>query len=406
MNRFSPSTPRIPGIRFVHSPGPTRVPDEVMHAMQRPMTDLSDPRVAAMIAECESGMKRLLHSPNSEVFLFASNGHGMWESAAANLASPQHTLLLAGSGHFSDQWAIQIEGLGIALQRTPYQEGHPFDVAAIEQALREDKDYSISAVLVVHTDTASGVTSDLEAVRRAIDAASHPALYVVDVVASLAASPFDMDALGVDVALGSSQKGLMMPPGLGFVAVNAQAMAWSAQHADPRFYWDWQRRQSTNQSAKFCGTPPLAHIAGLETAIALLEAEGLPNVWARHQRLAGAVHAAVVRWAVPGAMRFHARLPETRSASVTAIEVVPGIDPEVLRTVARERFQVAMAGGLGPLAGRVFRIGHLGDMNEPMILGALAGIEAAMTVQKIPFGTDGVAAAVAFLAAQSVAASA
>lgn len=401
MNRFSPSTPRIPGIRFVHSPGPTHVPAEVMHAMQRPMTDLSDPRVAAMIAECESGMKRLLHSPNSEVFLFASNGHGMWESAAANLASPQHTLLLAGSGHFSDQWAVQIEGLGIALQRTACQEGHPLDVAAIEQALREDKDHRISAVMVVHTDTASGVTSDLAAVRRAIDAAAHPALYAVDVVASLAASPFDMDALGVDVALGSSQKGLMMPPGLGFVAVNAQAMAWAARYAEPRVYWDWQRRQSVHQSAKFCGTPPLAHIAGLETAIALLEAEGLSNVWARHQRLAGAVHAAVERWAVHGAMRFHARLPETRSASVTAIEVAPGIDPEALRTVARERFQVAMAGGLGPLAGRVFRIGHLGDMNEPMILGALAGIEAAMTVQKIPFGTDGVAAAVAYLAAQS-----
>jgi alanine-glyoxylate transaminase/serine-glyoxylate transaminase/serine-pyruvate transaminase len=226
-------------------------------------------------------------------------------------------------------------------------------------------------------------------------------LYVVDVVASLAASPFDMDALGVDVALGSSQKGLMMPPGLGFVAVNAKAMAWSARHAEPRFYWDWQRRDSDNQSAKFCGTPPLAHIAGLETAIALLEEEGLPSVWARHQRLAGAVHAAVERWTVPGAMRFHARQPETRSASVTAIEVASGIDPEALRTVARERFQVAMAGGLGPLAGRVFRIGHLGDMNEPMILGALAGIEAAMTVQKIPFGTDGVAAAVAYLAAQN-----
>lgn len=401
MNRFSPSSPRIPGIRFVHSPGPTHVPDEVMHAMQRPMTDLSDPRVAAMIAACESGMQRLLRSPRAHVFLFASNGHGMWESASVNLSSPRHTLLLAGSGHFSDQWAVQTEGLGIALQRTPYQEGHPFDVAAIEQALRADTAHQISAVMVVHTDTASGVTSDLAAVRRAIDATGHPALYVVDVVASLAAAPFDMDALGVDVALGSSQKGLMMPPGLGFVAVSAKAMAWSAQHAQPRFYWDWQHRNSLNQSAKFCGTPPLAHIAGLETAIALLEAEGLNKVWARHQRLAGAVHAAVERWAVPGALRFHAPLPATRSASVTAIEVAAGIDPEALRTLARERFQVAMAGGLGPLAGRVFRIGHLGDMNEPMILGALAGIEAAMTVQKVPFGTDGVAAAVAYLAAQA-----
>jgi alanine-glyoxylate transaminase/serine-glyoxylate transaminase/serine-pyruvate transaminase len=168
---------------------------------------------------------------------------------------------------------------------------------------------------------------------------------------------------------------------------------------EPRFYWDWQRRDSSNQSAKFCGTPPLAHIAGLETAIALLEEEGLPHVWARHQRLAGAVHAAVERWAVPGAMRFHARQPETRSASVTAIEVASGIDPEALRTVARERFQVAMAGGLGPLAGRVFRIGHLGDLNEPMIIGTLGAIEMALGLAGVPHAKGGVQAALDSLAA-------
>ena len=398
MIQASSITPRIAGIRFVHSPGPTHVPDEVMHAMQRPMTDLSDPRVAATIAACEQGMKRILRTQHANIFLYASNGHGVWEAVSANLASPKHTLLIAGSGHFSDQWALQTLGLNISIQRTAHTEGHPIDVAAIEQALREDKAHKISAVMVVHTDTASGITSYLAAVRRAITAAAHPALYVVDVVASLAAAPFDMDALGVDVALGSSQKGLMLPPGLGFVAVNERAFEWSKTHADPRFYWDWVGRKTDNQSAKFCGTPPLAHLAGLEVSIGLLEAEGLPAVFARHQRLASAVHAALGRWATQGAVRFHCQVPAALSASVTAIEVAQGIDPEALRTVARERFQVAMAGGLGPLAGRVFRIGHLGDMNEPMILGALAGIEAAMLVQKIPFGTDGVAAAVAYLA--------
>lgn len=390
--------PRIPGIRFTHSPGPTRVPDDVLHAMQRPMTDLADPRVAANIAACEQGMRRLLRARDADVFLYASNGHGLWEAVAVNLATPGRCFLIGGTGHFSDHWALQTTGLGLEVQRTPHREGYPVDVAAIEQALRDDKEHRISAVLVVHTDTASGVTSDLAAVRRAIDAARHPALYVVDIVASLAASQFDFDALGVDVAMGGSQKGLMLPPGLGFAAVGAKAMRWAQDHPGPRFYWDWVRRKTDNQSAKFCGTPPLAHLAGLEVAIALIEREGLDAVIARHARLATTVHTAVRRWASKGAVRLHCQVPSALSNSVTAIELSAGHDAEALRATARERFQVAMAGGLGPLAGRVFRIGHLGDMNEPMVLGALAGIEAAMTVRGIPYGTDGVAAAVAYLA--------
>jgi alanine-glyoxylate transaminase/serine-glyoxylate transaminase/serine-pyruvate transaminase len=252
--------------------------------------------------------------------------------------------------------------------------------------------------MVVHTDTASGITSDLLEIRKAIDRAQHPAIYVVDVVASLAASPFDMDALGVDVCLGSSQKGMMMPPGLGFVAVNAKAFDWSHQHAKPRFYWSWFERKTPVQSAKFCGTPPLAHLAGLEVSLRLLHEEGLSAVYARHQRLGGAVRAAVKAWSTQGAVQLHCQDPLGFSNSVTAVEVSQSIDPEALRTVAREKFQVAMAGGLGALTGRAFRIGHLGDMNEPMILGALAGIEAAMRVQKIPYGDQGMSAAIAFLA--------
>ncbi len=394
----SPITPRLAGIRFVHSPGPTHVPHEVMHAMQRPMTDLADPRVGALIAACETGMKELLHSPASDVFFYASNGHGVWEAVSANLGSDKHSLLIAGSGHFSDQWAIQTTSLGLSVIRTPHTEGQQIDVPAIEAALRADTAHKISAVMVVHTDTASGISSDLQAIRTAINRTGHPALYVVDVVASLGAAPFDMDELGADVCLGSSQKGLMMPPGLGFVAANAKAFAWSVAHAKPRYYWSWLERKTDNQSAKFCGTPPLAHLAGLEVSLGLLKEEGLSAVHARHQRLGAAVRAAVNCWASAGALKLHCQDPTGFSSSVTAIEVAPGIDPEAMRTVAREKFQVAIAGGLGQLAGRVFRIGHLGDMNEPMILGALAGIEAAMTVQKIPYGPNGMAAAIAYLA--------
>jgi alanine-glyoxylate transaminase/serine-glyoxylate transaminase/serine-pyruvate transaminase len=289
------------------------------------------------------------------------------------------------------------------VQRTPYREGHPIDPAAIEQSLRDDRAAGgprITAVLVVHTDTASGITSDLAAVRRAIDAAGHPALFVVDAVASAAAAPLEMDALGIDVVMGASQKGLMMPPGLGFAAVGPRALAWSEAHPGPRFYWDWLRRRSDQQYRKFCGTPPLAHLQGLEAAIALIEREGLAEVHARHRRLAGAVHAAVECWSTAGVLGFHCRVPAARSASVTAIEVAPGrgVDPEQIRTVARERFQVAIAGGLGPLAGRVFRIGTLGDMNEATILGALAGVEAALAVLGVPYGRGALEAAIASLA--------
>jgi len=275
----------------------------------------------------------------------------------------------------------------------------PIDPAAVEAVLRDDREHAIAAVFVVHTDTASGTTCDLAALRRAIDAAAHPALFVVDVVASLAAAPFAMDALGVDVAIGASQKGLMVHPGLAFVAANERAIELARTNPTPRFYWDWLRRRSDLSYRKFCGTPPLAHMAGLEAALGLIAAEGLANVHARHARLARAVQAAVSAWGEGGALRLFTTVPAARSVSVTAVQVAPGIDPEVLRSVARERFQVAIAGGLGPLSGRVFRIGHLGDMNEAMILGCLAGVQAALRAQGIPCGGDGVDAAVSALIA-------
>ncbi len=391
--------PRIPGIRLLHSPGPTRVPEEVVAAMARQPTDLADPRVAQLIDACESGLKRLLQTELAEVLFFAANGHGGWEAVIANLVAAGTQVLVPGTGHFSDGWAEQVEAFGGRALRTPYTEGQPIDPAAVEAALRADTQHRISAVFMVHTDTASGTTSDVAAVRRAIDAAAHPALLVVDVVASLAAAPFAMDALGVNVVMGASQKGLMLPPGLAFVAADERAMEAARGISTPRFYWDWQRRRSPHAYLKFCGTPPLAHLAGLEAALDLIAREGLAQVQARHARLARAVHAAVGCWAEGGAMRLFTNVAAARSVSVTAIEVAPGIDPEALRSVARERFQVAVAGGLGPLYGRVFRIGHLGDMNEPMILGCLAGVEAAMRVQGIAH-RHGVEAAIVSLAAE------
>ncbi len=389
---------RIPGHRFLHAPGPTRVPDAVMHAMSFQPLDHSEPRLMRMILSCEAGLKQLIGTRDGEIYMYAANGHGVWEAAIVNLAAPGQSVLIPGTGHFSESWAVESEALGVRAIRTPWHEGQPIDVDAVEAALRADTKHEIVAVFTVHTDTASGITSDLAAIRQAIDNARHPALFVVDVVASLGAAPFAMDDIGANVVIGASQKGLMCPPGVGFVAVDARAMAVAAASHAPRYYWDWGRRKSDLPYRKFCGTAPQNLLMGLEAALGLIFQEGLDNVFARHRLIADAVHAAVTGWSEGGAVDLYARSAEARSVSVTTVEMISGIDPDPMRTVARERFQVAVAGGLGPLAGRVFRIGHLGDMNPAMILGCLAGVEAAFTAQRIPYGR-GVERAVATLAA-------
>ncbi len=389
---------RIPGRRFLHSPGPSPVPDEVLHAMSRQPMDLADPRVMATIAACEHGLKRLLHSAQAEVFFYICNGHGVWEAVVENLLPPGGCALVPGTGHFSESWALQTEALGRRVQRTPWREGHAIDVDAVTAALVADQARDIVAVFAVHTDTASGVTNDLAALRQAMDTSGHPALLVVDAVASLGVEPLHMDSLRANVVLGASQKGLMCPPGLGLVAVDAQALAVSQRNPAPRYYWDWEKRRGAMSYEKFCGTPPLSLMAGLEAALGLIFSEGLPQVWARHALLARAVHAAVQGWREGGAVDFFCVDAARRSAAVTAITVTPGIDVDALRTVARERFQVAMAGGLGPLFGRAFRIGHLGDQNAPGVLGALAGVEATLRAQGVPVGQGGLQRAVEVIA--------
>ncbi len=395
---------RIPGQRFLQSPGPTHLPDAVLAAMARQPMDLADPRVAATLAACEDGVKRLAGTAQAQPLFFIANGHGAWEAVVQNLLAPEALALVPGTGHFSESWARQTEALGRGVVRTAWAEGRPLDAGAVEAALRADLRHPwprIAAVFMVHTDTASGITHDIDAVRAALDAAGHPALLVVDAVASLGASPLAMDAQRIDVLVGASQKGLMLPPGVGFTLVNAAAMAVAAANPTPRYYWDWALRSGDMPYQKFCGTPPLNLMAGMEAGLALLFDEGLDAVFARHRRLAGAVHAAVTAWAGAGALDFFCQVPAARSVSVTAIATAAGVDPDAIRRVAREDFDVAIAGGLGPLGGRVFRIGHLGDLGAPMVLGALGGVQAALQRLGVPLGGDGAGAAAAYLARES-----
>ena len=400
-----PTSARIPGRRFLQSPGPTPVPDAVLAAMARQPMDMGDPRLETTIAACETGLRRLLQSPEASVFFYATNGHGAWEVVVENLLPPGATVLIPGTGHFSESWAEQTEALGRTVVRTAWQPGWPIDVAAVTQALRDDSSHQIKAVFVVHTDTASGITSDLGRLRAAINAAQHPALLVVDAVASAGCTPVPMDALPANVVLGASQKGLMVPPGIGWVAVDAHAAAVAQRNPAPRFYWDWRLRDSPLSYRKFCGTPPQTLLAGLEAAFELIALEGVAAVYARHRLLAGAVQACVAGWAEGGVLDFFVQDPASRSVSVTTISVPnrqdgpDGVDVDALRAVARDRFGVAIAGGLGPLAGKTFRIGHLGDSNPAIILGCLGGLEAALQVQGIAIGRSGLRRAVDWLAA-------
>ena len=390
---------RIPGRRFLQSPGPSPVPDEVLAAMARQPMDMGDPRVDETIAACEAGLRRLLHTETADVFFYATNGHGAWEVVVENLLPPGGAVLIPGTGHFSESWAVQTEALGRKVVRTPWHPGWPIDNEAITQALRDDPQHQIVAVFAVHTDTASGITSDMAAIRSAIDAADHPALLVVDAVASLGCTRIEMDALGANVVLGASQKGLMTPPGVGWVAVDARAAAVAERNPAPRYYWDWRLRQSPLSYRKFCGTPPQTLMAGLAAAFGLIEQEGEDAVHARHRALAGAVQAAVGAWAEAGPLDFFARDPASRSVSVTTISVPEGFDVDAMRAVARNRFGVAIAGGLGPLQGKAFRIGHLGDSNAATILGCLGAVEAALRVQGVAIGDRGLHRAVESLVA-------
>ncbi|MFC0400043.1 pyridoxal-phosphate-dependent aminotransferase family protein [Paraburkholderia rhizosphaerae] len=394
---MNPNLPTTAGIKLLHTPGPTHVPDLVRNAMSAQPFDLNDPRLTAVVENCERGLQRLLNTKHADVIMYTANGHGAWEAAIVNLLPPGGKVLVAGTGHFSETWAQAAEGCGAHAIRTEARAGSPIDPSLIEAALREDKAHEIIAVFAVQTDTSTGVTSDIRKVRQAMDRAQHPALLVVDVVASLAATPFEMDAWGVNVAIGASQKALMLPPGMSFTAVDEKALNVARDNRTPRVYWDWITRKSPIGYRKFGGTPPESHLMGLEVALRLIESEGYEAVFARHARIARAVHAAVERWSEHGALWLMVKDPSARSTSITAIGVRENIDPAEIYTVARERFHIGLAGGLGPHAGKLFRIGHLGDINEAMILGCLSGVDATLRLLNVPIGNGAIESAIAVL---------
>jgi alanine-glyoxylate transaminase/serine-glyoxylate transaminase/serine-pyruvate transaminase len=382
---------------FLATPGPTNVPDRVLRAMHRAAEDFAAPAFSDTVEGCLDDLATVFRT-RGRVFCFIGNGHAVWEVPLVNLIEPGETVLVPVSGRFSQSWAEMAECLELRTERIDLPRDRPLDPEAIEAALRADNDQKIKAVLAVQTETATGITSDMVAIRRAIDAAGHPALFVVDAIASLAAEPFAMDEWGIDVALTASQKGLMLPPGLGFVALNDRALAIAETCRHPRRYFDLNFRRGSQTYQWFHGTPPLQQIWGLRESLDMLFEEGLDEVVARHRRLADAVRACVACWAEAGTLAFHCPVPEARSNAVTAIRVAPEVDPDAMRRLARDHYQTALGAGLGDLEGKAFRIGHLGDLNEPMILGTLAAVELALRRSVIAHGSGGLEAAIEDLA--------
>ena len=387
------------GRNFLMTPGPSNIPDRVLAAMHRPAVDLIDTDFMALTESCFDDLAKVFRT-DSRVFLYASNGHGAWEAALANLIGEGDLVLAPSTGMFSWAWGQLASDLGAEVEEWEGDWRSAFDPGHIEERLRVDPEHRIKAVLAVQTDTSTSVTSDIAAVRRALDACRHPALLMADVVASLGTVDFRMDEWGVDVAVAGSQKGLMTPPGLAFTAVSPRALAHSRTAGIRRGYWDWQRRMDDEEFyMKFFGTPPEHLIWGLREALDMLDEEGLETVFARHRRLADAVHAAVGVWGRAGALELNAVNPAERATSVTTVRVAKGIDANRLRLLARDELDVSLGSGLGPLDGNAFRIGHMGWVNEPMVLGALGAVEMAMQACGVPYRKGGVTAAVDALAA-------
>lgn len=393
---MSPRTDTTPGRVFLHTPGPTNTPDRILRAMHRANEDFAATDFTEVARSCLGDLCRVFRTSGT-CFTFISNGHGAWEVPLVNLLEPGDAVLVPLAGRFSQSWAEMASAVGLDVVTTPADLTRAIDPAAVEEVLRADKEQRIKAVLCVHTETASGCRTDVPAVRRALDAAGHPALFIVDAIASLAIEAFDMDGWGIDCALTASQKGLMMPSGLSMVAFNERAMRIAETCTHPRRYWDIQFRRGDMSYMWFHGTPPLQQIWGLRTALDMIFEQGLDSVVARHQRLADATRAAVAQWSTAGGLAFQGAIPAERSNAVTAIRVDQG-NPDSMRQLARERFNLALGGGLGELAGRTFRIGHLGDLSEPMLLGALATTELALQLGGFPHRRGGVDAAIASLA--------
>lgn len=388
---------RKTGRQFFSNPGPTNIPDSVLRAMDRPTIDFMDPEFMAVFKQAVAGLKRVLRT-EGDVFLYTASGHGSWEATLTNLFSPGDTLLAVESGWFSEGWTTMAAKFGLKVETLPSEWRRGVDPAALTAALRADTDRKIKGVLVVHNETSTGMALPLAQLRAAIDAAGHDALLLVDTISSLGSLEFRMDDWGVDAVVGGSQKGLMLPTGFSFTAVSAKGLAAHKLAKLPRHYFDWSEMM-TRGFRSFMGTVPTSYFYGLVESVRLIEEEGLDGVVARHHRLAEATRLAVRAWAGNDGPQLYCLNPTRYSDSVTAVMMPDGHDAEALRKTALDRFNVSMGGGLGKLGGKVFRIGHLGDLNEPMILGTLAAVEMSLRANGVPHGKGGVEAAMEFLAA-------
>ena len=388
---------RKPGRHFFANPGPTNIPESVLQAVAHHTVDFNDPSFMQVYDTCIAGLKRVLRTEN-ELFMYTSSGHGSWEATLTNLFSPGEKLLMLETGYFSETWAAMATRFGLEVQTLSADWRRGVDIAALTSALQADRAHAIKAVCAVHNETATGVALPLEQVRAAMDAAKHPALLLADTISSLGSLDFRMDEWKIDAVVGGSQKGLMLPTGFAFTAVSPKGLQAHRDATLPRHYFDWTQMLGRRQRS-FMGTVPVSLFFGLQESLRLLEEEGLDQVYARHARLGEAVRRAVRAWSGNEGPRLFCTDPARVSNSVTAVLMPEGHDAEAVRRTANERFNVSLGGGLGRLGGTVFRIGHLGDLNEPMVLGTLSCVEMSLRRNQVPHGAGGVDAAMEFLAA-------
>jgi alanine-glyoxylate transaminase / serine-glyoxylate transaminase / serine-pyruvate transaminase len=384
------------GREFLSIPGPTTVPDEVLAAMHRPAVDIYSGSLIDVTTSLLEDLKRIFRT-EGRTYIYAANGHGAWEAALCNVLSRGDRVLVLESGQFAAAWGEMAAKLGVQVERLAGDWRRAVRANDVEARLRQDKSGAIKAVLVVQIDTASGVVNDIEAIGKAIRAAGHRALLIVDTVASLGTMPFEMDAWGVDVAVAGSQKGLMTPPGLGLVAAGERAVDAHRSAGLNTPYWDWTFREGEEHYQKYCGTPPEHLLFGLRQAIDMLWAEGIENAFERHRLLAEAVRRAVAVWSEGEALTFNIVAPAERANSVTTILWQGAGSLQPLIDYCREKCGVVLGVGIGALSGKAFRIAHMGHVNAPMVLGTLGAVEVGLRALGLPHGRGGVQAAIDWL---------
>jgi alanine-glyoxylate transaminase/serine-glyoxylate transaminase/serine-pyruvate transaminase len=386
------------GREFLAIPGPTTVPDEVLRAMHRPAVEIYSGPLLALTDGLMRDVARVFNT-KGRAYIYSANGHGAWEAALTNVLSRGDKILVLESGRFAVSWGEHARRMGVEVEVLKGDMRRAVRPAEVEACLRADSGSLIKAVLVAQIDTASGVVNDIAAIGQAIRAAGHDALLMVDAVASLGCMPFDMDDWGVDVAMSGSQKGLMTPPGLGFVAANDRAREVHKTAGLRTPYWDWTDREGEEHYRKYAGTPPEHLLYGLRQALDLLFDEGLENAFLRHRLLAEAVRRAVGVWAEGQVIGFNIIEPSERCDTVTPV-LINGHDPDALRVYCDEKCGVVLGHGIGELSRKAFRIAHMGHVNAPMILGTLSVVEMALAALGIPHGKGGTQAAIDWLGEQ------